>query len=294
MTTESTAPLRLPDGREVMIGGGANDLSIMAALRYQNGAWEPHVTALYATVVQPDWVCIDIGANLGTHSLALATLASRGHVHGLEAAPETFQHLVANIAAAGLADRATADNIAIWRAAGRLRVSVCAELEGCAFVSDEADLPEAEAVKLAEQRLRTVVNNPTIAAIPLHITSTLMDAVSLDDWAEARGLDRLDLIKIDVEGSEWRVLEGASRTLDRFRPLVVTEYNPACAEAYFQDTPWRYFEQLSARFSAIFEITPTGPDRVADWDDLQRRIAGNGWCDLVCTSTDEQTRALSV
>ncbi|HKA93980.1 MAG TPA: FkbM family methyltransferase [Acidimicrobiia bacterium] len=42
-----------------------------------------------------------------------------------------------------------------------------------------------------------------------------IDLVTLDDWCERRGVDRIDLIKLDTQGSELDVLRGAARTLDR-------------------------------------------------------------------------------
>ena len=42
--------------------------------------------------------------------------------------------------------------------------------------------------------------------------------LTLDDYVEARGLDEVALIKVDVEGGEREVLQGAARTLARLRP----------------------------------------------------------------------------
>lgn len=54
--------------------------------------------------------------------------------------------------------------------------------------------------------------------------------VTLDDFMAARGLGRLDLIKIDVEGAERRVLEGASHTLAACKPRLVFESGHESAE----------------------------------------------------------------
>jgi len=53
-----------------------------------------------------------------------------------------------------------------------------------------------------------------------------VDTVSIDDFVARENLDRVDMIKLDVEGAEQRVLKGAQRTLRRFRPkLAVSIYH---------------------------------------------------------------------
>jgi len=47
--------------------------------------------------------------------------------------------------------------------------------------------------------------------------------VSLDDYVDAAGLSRMDLIKIDVQGAELFVLRGMSRALRQLRPIVIAE-----------------------------------------------------------------------
>jgi hypothetical protein len=47
----------------------------------------------------------------------------------------------------------------------------------------------------------------------------------LDDLLEERGVHRVDLIKIDIEGSEYRALRGAARTLLKHKPTLLIELN---------------------------------------------------------------------
>jgi hypothetical protein len=47
----------------------------------------------------------------------------------------------------------------------------------------------------------------------------------IDSIVSAAGIERLDLVKIDVEGFEWRVLRGGESTIAKFRPHIVFEYN---------------------------------------------------------------------
>src|SRR6201999_2515074 len=43
----------------------------------------------------------------------------------------------------------------------------------------------------------------------------------IDDWVAANGIDRVDVVKMDIEGAEVQALRGAAETLRRFRPVVV-------------------------------------------------------------------------
>lgn len=53
-----------------------------------------------------------------------------------------------------------------------------------------------------------------------------VQVVRLDDWAEQAALDRLDLIKMDIEGAEIEALHGAESALKRFRPqLLIQAYH---------------------------------------------------------------------
>lgn len=49
------------------------------------------------------------------------------------------------------------------------------------------------------------------------------NVITIDDYVTDRGLSRLDLLKIDVEGYEMKVLKGALRSLARFKPRIILE-----------------------------------------------------------------------
>jgi hypothetical protein len=54
----------------------------------------------------------------------------------------------------------------------------------------------------------------------------LVNVTKLDEWIAASGLERLDFIKLDVEGAEFKVLQGGIKTLRRFIPTILFEYIP--------------------------------------------------------------------
>jgi FkbM family methyltransferase len=54
-----------------------------------------------------------------------------------------------------------------------------------------------------------------------------VNTLVLDDYAEQNSIDQLSLIKLDIEGGEFRALVGAERVIQRFRPVIAVEYNRA-------------------------------------------------------------------
>jgi FkbM family methyltransferase len=272
--------LRLPAGRLADIAVSTTDLSVGAALVAAEGEWEPHVRRYLEATIRPEWTCLDIGANVGVHTLSLAVLAHAGRVVAFEADPANYTILTGNIARLHppKAD-VEALNLAVWDESGHLTIGGADELAGCSFVA-----AGAMDAAMTEERLREVVSADAIAGTALRTRQARIEAVRLDDWASARHLARLDFIKLDVEGAEAHVVRGAHDVIRRLRPVLLVEYNPACAEAYFGQAADALFLELSQRFARICAIEIDGTlSPLPDWPALRERLArGKGWEDLVC------------
>jgi FkbM family methyltransferase len=240
--------------------------------------WEPHVQRFLVDLVKPDWVCLDIGANIGVHTLCLAALAHQGAVHAFEADPTNYAVLSRNVdSVPSPAGDIELLHLALWERPGTLVVGGADELSGCSFVSEDA-VDEAE----VETRLRSVVSTDMLSSTDLHMRRAEVEAVPLDDWSES--LMRLDFIKLNVEGAEASVVRGADRTLWRHRPVLLVEYNPACAAAYFNQPADVLFHELKARFASLHALQEDGNlAPLPDWDTLKARLdSGKGWEDVVC------------
>jgi len=273
MVRAAEIPLLLPGGRRLTISGDDRDVSVVGALVSSDGNWEPHVRGLFERLVQPDWVCLDIGANIGAHTLALACLARR--VYAFEASPANFAHLETNVAATGMSAKITPVLAAIWDGAGTVDVVASPEFSGTAFATaDGSPWDGSDHVYALGDR-----------EVPFTFRSDTVPAVRLDDWVAEHELDRIDLIKIDVEGAEQTALAGATETLRRFKPLLVTEYNPSAATSLFGARPDAYFEFLADAFPSLHVIEPDGSlsEPLVEWRRLEVRLAeGRGWEDLLC------------
>lgn len=159
---------------------------------------EPELRQLQR-LLSPGDVFIDVGANIGLYALKAARLVgSTGRVLALEPGAEAYGHLASNIAL-NTFDWAEPLKIAASDKAGE------AVLHHVPLGSD----PQAFSL-VANAR---AVNGETVETVPL------------DNLIVRCGLDRVDLIKIDVEGAEPLVIAGAGRVLSEFRPAVIFECN---------------------------------------------------------------------
>jgi FkbM family methyltransferase len=83
----------------------------------------------------------------------------------------------------------------------------------------------------------------------------------LDDYVRDLNLEKIDVIKIDVEGSELAVLKGAIEVLKKFRPLIFLEVSKETSEAaqYTTSDLINYVTAQGYRFEAILEGGRTRP-----------------------------------
>ncbi len=169
------------------------DIGLSAHLML-DGYWEMWVTEAIAAAARPGMHAVDLGANLGYFTLLLADLVGpTGQVTAVEANPRMVQLLRRSLLVNGFAGRVTLDPRAIHDESG-LRVSLNVPPDH----PQNAHLVEGAGDKAAR-------------------------TVTLDDLV---GDAPVDLVKIDVEGSERRAWDGMRGVLARGAPLtVILEFN---------------------------------------------------------------------
>lgn len=151
-------------------------------------------------------VAVDCGANLGVMTVEWArAMTGWGEVEAFEAQERLFYALAGNIALNNCLN-ARARHAAVGAASGRLRVPVPDYLRPGSFGSLE---------------MRPSPENEFIGqAVDYGEAGTAEIAMVALDGLPWR---RLDFLKIDVEGMELEVLEGARGAIERWRPLLVAE-----------------------------------------------------------------------
>jgi FkbM family methyltransferase len=185
----------LPDGSRARIHCHSVDIvSVFLLEQYSYRGSSASVTAQAGDVV------IDAGGCWGDTALYFASLVGdAGRVYTFEFDPESLEILRANLALnPQLAGRIEVVEQALWDSSGE-RIAFT-QGGRCTTVNGGGDDRSAQAHQVA--------------------------TITLDDFVEQNGIDRVGFIKADVEGSELRLLKGAGHSLHRFAPrLAIAAYH---------------------------------------------------------------------
>lgn len=163
-----------------------------------DGFWESWLTLFLARHIRAGMTVIDVGANFGYYTLLFGdAVGATGHVLAVEPVPQTADILQQSVDLNGFATRTRV----VQAAAGSTPASKAHLL-----------IPPREPKNAA------VIAAPREGSI--EVPATTIDAL-------ARDLPRVDLVKIDAEGSELAIITGMQEVIEKHRPAIVLEYNAA-------------------------------------------------------------------
>jgi FkbM family methyltransferase len=192
-------PMRFPEGYVFPVDPG----TLIGWSIYFFGTYEPEVRQQIVERLTPGGVAIDVGANVGWHALLMASrVGPAGQIYAFEPNDSTRDRLRAAVEANHFAQIAIDSRAA-------------ADRQG----SLGFEAPDAGHFWDGTGRLS---RDPRSAHA--------VDCITLDAFVAARGIRRVALVKIDVEGWELAVLRGATDVLRMLRPAIVFEFDPHYVE----------------------------------------------------------------
>ncbi len=233
---------------------GAQDRVVSQRIR-DEGIWEPYETSLVLSLLRAGDVFVDVGANVGYFSvLAASVVGPQGAVFAFEPDADNCRLLRANAELNGLGNCITAVEVALSDAAG----------EGLLFLAVD-NLGDHQVYAGDEQR----------SSVPI----ALLDG---SQYLAGR-LQRLDLLKVDTQGAEFRVMSGLMPLLHSLAqpPRIMIELTPhslrqagASGRALVEllgtlGQPLWFIDHIEHRLIA------TGVEELALWCDNWERVAGD-------------------
>jgi FkbM family methyltransferase len=194
------------------------DLGEVIDLGIYLNRYEPDMTSAIGKTCKPGFNVLDIGANIGAHTLPIAKLISEsGRVYAFEPTEYAYQKLVHNI------------SLNPFRNITPVQVAL----------SDR---------NLLQQSIHFRSSWPT-AGSPKSRES-IVDFIMLDDWFKKENLEHVDLIKLDVDGNEYSVIMGAKSLLASQRPTILMEvWGPNFSDNL--KNPFIVLKELGYRFYHI-------------------------------------------
>lgn len=181
---------------------------------------EAHFLRRMASVWGEHPTILDVGANVGDYSNRIMQLMSGARLYAFEPHPKTFDRLRQEAERHGYA----AFNVACGHQRGRLSLYDYRDHDGSIHAS------------LYEDVIASLHRGQPVAHD--------VEVITLDDFVEEHGIGKVDLIKIDTEGHEMKVLEGIRKTIAAGKVAVVQfEFNAmnVVSRCFFRD----YVEILS-------------------------------------------------
>ena len=170
------------------------------------GTYEPHVTKELRRILSPESVFVDIGANVGLFTLMAASILTKGKVFALEPAHENLQLLYRSVTE----NKFTNVTIYPYAATDRQKILRFGSWGPYCHVASDAD-------------------------------SDYVAGVALD---ELLPYQRIDVVKMDIEGHEPFALKGMERIIKQWSPTIFTEFNPSCLRDFAKVNPLDYLSAL--------------------------------------------------
>jgi FkbM family methyltransferase len=169
-----------------------------------DGVHEKYETALFKKMVQDGMVVVDIGANIGYYTLIAARLVgNEGIVYAFEPEPSSYELLCKNIQANGYTNIIPIEK-AVSKTNGKTRLYVNLAITNISSFARDNVLIHTETPDCLE-----------------------VETITLDDFFRGQvGDDGIDFMRIDVEGAEELVVDGAERVLRNNSLKILMEFMP--------------------------------------------------------------------
>jgi len=199
------------------VGGVRYDLDLgeLIDLNVFLEQFEPDITAAIRRFTRPGATVLDIGANVGAHTFLFAKLAGpSGRVFAFEPTDYAFAKLKRNLALNDL------PQIVAYKLA----------------LSDRALEPQSVNFRSSWLTGGGRKDGPSTVSFE-----------TLDAWSRDHDVDRIDLVKLDVDGNEFPIVKGGLNTIAASKPVMLCE----AVGPHFDDetrNPYRILNELGYRF----------------------------------------------
>jgi len=175
-------------------------------------------------------VIFDVGANIGLMSIPFSKINKKGQVYAFEALPQCIHLLENNI------KRNSIKNVQIIKKAVSSSPGIL-----------EINLPSGMNIANAFISQSSFDEKLSMDKIPV-------EAITLDEFVGSSDIKKIDLMKIDVEGWEEHVLSGAEKSIQKFKPCCIIEFNVTPVGEKSEERAYSLWKKIQNLFDRVYLI----------------------------------------
>lgn len=227
------------------------DISVSPHL-IMSGEWEMDITQIFRHYIKENSVVFDVGANSGYYGIIAGSSINNGSIHFFEPNPNLIPLIKKSLWVNGLMGLSKINQQAVSNEDGKnVILNIVEDLWG-------------------SSSLHSIVSTVNIE------DKVEVETITLDSYAERNKLNKIDVIKIDVEGHEEHVFQGMMNILSENPQLVIfMEYTIG---AYSKE----FFNLLKSKFKNIVAIKGNNITPIQTEKDLLR--VSNEWVMLLLSN----------
>ncbi|MBY0383837.1 FkbM family methyltransferase [bacterium] len=211
---------------------------------YFFGAYEPIESYLLKSLLEPDDVVVDAGANIGFYTMLISSSLKQGRVISFEPVPRNFEILKHNISLSPQSKYIEIHNKGLWFKKDQLEFSL-------------------------ETSMEDNIGSYTAGKVSTSLAQHRCEVIPLDDLFQS--INRLDFVKMDIEGAELSALRGGRAIIEKFRPQFLIEINRKACERFNYDPNEiaQFFKTLNYSFYRIGDIS-TRSEWIDDFSKIEQ------------------------
>lgn len=221
----------LPNGRLLRLWSRGDDGIASRVFWRGFSGHEPETMDVFFPLATDAELTLDIGAHVGFFALVASLANRRGRVYAFEPFDRVRERLEKNVAS-NPESLVTVVPAAVGARSGRAN-----------FYHSRVGIPSSSS--LSKSFMQSVVS-------PLDLEESPVSMLTVDEFLESEGLEAVDLVKIDAEGTSADVLRGMTKTMQRCKPTII-------CEVLAQDPVSDLQSQLEQHGYRAFLLTNEGP-----------------------------------
>lgn len=221
---------------------------------YLYGTYEPHILDLIAKYLKKGDVFVDVGANIGQHSMFAASIVGNsGKVYSFEPIPYIYNQLLDSVKINHFESIVDAYNIALGE-------------EG-----------KTETLHIETNN----VGGSSIIGPHGKDNKEIIINIKKGD-AMLGNIKHINMVKIDVEGYEYEVLAGMQKTLAIHKPIIILEFSGQLYFSRGNNNGDKIISLLENIGYALYDIEDYMEKIIVKQDFLSKFTLGKAQCDLLC------------